>query len=144
MTPPLPQAAPPAGRRELRLARLWWLMGWLLLLGVVYACLEPSSSAPNLHVNDKIEHAAAYFLMGFWFGGLLEQRSYPLLAFGLLFLGALIEVAQAVMGWGRTGDVRDFIADAVGVAASLALVYAGLGSWLMQLERRCGLSHESS
>lgn len=131
-----------ASRRELRLARLWWLVGWLLLVAVVYGCLEPARYVPNLHMSDKVEHTGAYFVMTFWFGGLLEQRGYPLLACALLLLGALIEVAQGVLGWGRTADAWDFVADAVGVAAALAFVYAGMGEWLVQLERRCGLSHE--
>jgi VanZ family protein len=131
-------------RRDLKLSRLWWLAGWTLLAIVVYGCLEPAKYVPNFHVSDKFEHAGAYFAMGFWFGGLLERRSYPLLAFALLLLGALIEVAQGLMGWGRTADVWDFVADSVGVFAALALIYAGLGSWMLQLEQRFGLAREPS
>jgi VanZ family protein len=113
-----------------------------LLLLVVSGCLEPPRYVPNVHVSDKVEHAAAYFLLTFWFGGLLARRSYPGLAIAMLVLGALIEVAQGLMGWGRTADIRDFAADALGVALGLALLYAGLGSWMAQVERRFGLSRE--
>jgi VanZ family protein len=138
-------AWPPASGRKrgsLRFAGLWWTLGWILLLVVVSGCLEPPRYLPNFHVSDKVEHIAAYFLLTFWFGGLLARRSYPALAIVMLILGALIEVAQGAMGWGRTADVRDFLADSVGVAIGLVFIYAGLGSWMMEVERRCGLSRE--
>jgi VanZ family protein len=142
MTASMQDSAHGVGRRELRLGRLWWLAGWVLLLGVVFGCLEPARYVPNLHVSDKFEHAGAYFLVTFWFGGLLEYRGYPLLAAALLALGVLIEVAQGFMGAGRSADAWDFVADAVGVFAGLAFMYAGLGSWMIQLERRFGLYRE--
>jgi VanZ family protein len=129
-------------RGSLRLAALWWTLGWVLLLLVVSGCLEPPRYVPNVHVSDKVEHATAYFLLTFWFGGLLARRSYPALAIAMLVLGALIEVAQGLMGWGRTADIRDFAADSLGVAIGLAFIYAGLGSWMAQVERRFGLSRE--
>jgi VanZ family protein len=140
---PRPNTAVTA-RQDLRLARLWWAAGWILLVSVTWSCLEPARYVPNLHVSDKFEHAAAYFLMALWFGGLLERRRYPLLALGLLVLGAIIEVAQGLMGWGRQMDFWDFVADAQGVVLAIALLYAGLGSWMSQLERLFGLSREPS
>jgi VanZ family protein len=136
------QIASGTRRRHLRFARLWWAAGWILLIAVIVGCLEPPRYVPNLHVSDKLEHAGAYFLLTFWFGGLLARRSYPPMAVAMLILGALIEVAQGAMGWGRDEDVWDFVADAVGVFAALALIYAGLGSWLVQIERLFGLSRD--
>lgn len=50
---------------------------------------------------------------------LLGRWAYPdsklVLLLGLLALGAGIEVAQEFTGW-RTGDLADWVADAVGVA----------------------------
>ncbi|HKT73487.1 MAG TPA: VanZ family protein [Steroidobacteraceae bacterium] len=121
-----------------------WIIGWVLLATVIYTGLEPARYVPNLHVSDKVEHATAYFAMCFWFGGLLERRRYPLLTVGLLALGAAIEVAQGWMGWGRTADFRDFIADAAGVAVGLGFLWAGFGGWAYRLERRFRLSREPS
>jgi VanZ family protein len=126
--------------KNLKFARLWWAAGWILLFGMIISCLEPPRYVPNLHVSDKIEHAGAYFLLTFWFGGLLARRSYPPMAVAMLVLGALIEVAQGAMGWGRTEDFWDFVADAEGVFAALVLIYAGLGTWLVHIERLFGLS----
>jgi len=129
---------------QLKLARVWWLIGWLLVLVVTVGCLEPARYVPDLHVSDKLEHAGAYFGMTCWFGGLVRRRSYWLLALWMLLFGALIEVAQGVMGLGRDADVRDFVADAIGVAAALTLVYVGLGTWPSRIERFVGLSREPS
>jgi VanZ family protein len=144
MTSPSGKAAASLTRRDLRFRRLLWALGWIMVLGVLYGCLEPARYVPNLHVSDKLEHGGAYFLLALWFGGLLERRSYPLLTIGLLVLGALIEFAQGWMGWGRSEDIHDFLADAVGVLVAMALLYAGLGAWMIQLERMLGLTGESS
>jgi VanZ family protein len=124
----------------LKLARLWWLAGWALVIFVTVSCLEPPRYVPDLHLNDKVEHAGAYFGLTFWFGGLVRRTRYVILAFWMLAFGAAIEVAQGLMGWGRTADVWDFAADAVGIAAALALVYVGLGSWMGWIEQLLGSS----
>jgi VanZ family protein len=129
---------------QLKLARLWWMAGWVIVLFITISCLEPPRYVPDLHVSDKVEHAGAYFGMTFWFGGLLRRRRYLLLAFWMLLFGAGIEVAQGLMGLGRTADVWDFAADAVGIAIALALVYIGLGSWMWRIEQFLGLSREPS
>jgi hypothetical protein len=70
----------------------------------------------------------------------MDRRRYSLMVVALLALGALIEVAQGLMGWGRTADVWDFAADVGGVFAAALPVYVGLQSWMLQVERRLGLS----
>jgi VanZ family protein len=129
---------------KLKLASLWWIAGWVIVVFITISCLEPPRYVPDLHVSDKLEHATAYFGMTFWFGGLIGRRRYLLLAFWMLLFGAGIEVAQGLMGLGRTADVWDFAADAVGVAIALTLVYIGLGSWMRWTERFLGLSRERS
>jgi hypothetical protein len=48
------------------------------------------------------------------------------------------------MGWGRDADILDWAADSVGVAIAMVLLYAGLGSGMWWIERRLGLSREST
>jgi VanZ family protein len=129
---------------RLKLAHLWWLLGWALVIFITVSCLEPPRYVPDLHVSDKIEHAGAYFGMTFWFGGLVRRSRYVILALWMLAFGAAIEVAQGLMHWGRDADIWDFAADAVGVAIALALVYIGLGSWMWRIERLFGISREST
>jgi VanZ family protein len=129
-------------KHPLKLANLWWLAGWGMVLFVTVVCLEPPRYVPDLHVSDKVEHASAYFGLTFWFGGLVGRTRYLILACWMLAFGAAIEVAQGLMGWGRTADIWDLAADAVGVAMALALVYIGFGSWMSWIERLLGLSRE--
>lgn len=94
---------------------------WACLLGVVVLSLTPVQQLPPQVLNlwDKAQHAGGFAvltLLGLW---AYPQRAVTLLA-AMLALGAGIEVAQAATGW-RYGDVADWVADAVGVAAAYAL-----------------------
>ena len=129
-------------RTNLQLVRIWWTAGWILVLFITISCLEPPRYVPNLHLWDKLEHALAFFGLTFWFGGLVRRRAYPLLVLWMLLFGAGIEVAQGVMGLGRDADVWDWVADSVGVALAITLVYLGLGSWMFRIEQLLGLARE--
>jgi VanZ family protein len=126
--------------KKLRLAPLWWACAVGLTLYVVIECLVPARMVPDLRVSDKLEHAGAFWLMTFLYGGVLERRRFPLLIAGMLLLGAGIEIAQGTMGLGRDMDFRDWVADAVGVVAAVIPAYLGLDSWMLYIEQRLGLS----
>jgi len=128
---------------HLKLPQLWWLIGWALVLFILYSTLAPSDYVPNLHVWDKLEHAGAFFGLTLWFGGLIRRRRYVLLAVWMLLLGIAIELAQGYMGLGRDMDIRDVYADATGVAIAFALLGAGLSHWAVYAERILGLSRET-
>ena len=115
-------------------ARFWYALGLLLTLLVIVVCLVPQRDLPRMNISDKIEHALAYVALTLWFGGLFRPRSYGWIALWMLVLGAGIEIAQGLMGLGRTADIRDFYADAAGVAAGLALALIGLRHWVAWLE----------
>jgi VanZ family protein len=119
---------------ELRLARLWWALGWAMVLYIAISCLEPARYVPNLHLWDKAEHALAFFGMSVWFGGLVRRSRYPLIAVAMLLFGGGIEIAQGEMRFGRDEDIMDFVADSVGIAVALTLLYLGLGAWTRWIE----------
>lgn len=105
----------------LRVTGLARVAFWACLLGVVVLSLTPVQQLPPQVLNlwDKAQHAGGFAvltLLGLW---AYPQRAVTLLA-AMLALGAGIEVAQAATGW-RYGDVADWVADAVGVAAAYAL-----------------------
>lgn len=105
----------------LRVTGLARVAFWACLLGVVVLSLTPVQQLPPQVLNlwDKAQHAGGFAvltLLGLW---AYPQRAIKLLA-AMLALGAGIEVAQAATGW-RYGDVLDWVADAVGVAAAYAL-----------------------
>jgi len=87
---------------------------------IVWLSVAPTTSLPQVTLWDKFEHAGAYFglaLLGSWaFPGRVWR-----LAIGLFLLGVGVEIAQATMGWGRTGDPLDALANTIGVALGLGL-----------------------
>ncbi len=148
MTLPARHSTPNAKLRalppHLKSPRLWWSIGWALVAFILYSTLAPSPDVPNLHIWDKLEHSGAFFGLTLWFGGLIRRSRYPLLAFWMLLFGAVIELAQGYMGWGRDMDIHDFYADAIGVAVAFVLLGAGLCNWPLYAERIVGLSREAS
>jgi VanZ family protein len=120
---------------ELRLARLWWALGWAMVVFITVSCLEPPRYVPNLHLWDKAEHALAFGGMALWFGGLVRRSRYLVVGFVMLLFGGGIEIAQGVMRWGRDMDIMDFLADGVGISIALIALYLGLGAWACWIER---------
>lgn len=97
---------------------------WLACIVFTAAALAPPEHLPELahSIWDKAEHAAAFgglYLLGHW----VYARRRVVLVCSLLAFGGAIEVAQAAAGW-RTGDIADWVADAVGVALAVGLTMA--------------------
>jgi len=87
---------------------------------LLYLTLAPGEDLPPTHVWDKAQHAISWFVLtaiglAFW-----PTRPARIGAFVLL-LGVLVEVLQAVLPFGRDGDVRDLLGDAVGVLPALLI-----------------------
>jgi VanZ family protein len=128
-----PQPAP----AKLRYSKLWWGIGWSIIAVVIYGSLiRPDGRDVPFEVSDKLVHFSAYWLMSIWFAGVLEKRRYPWLALALLAFGGAIELLQGAMGYGRDADWRDMIANTLGVFTALGVAYAGLGSWMVAIERQ--------
>lgn len=127
------------GANRLRLAPLWWTAGIVLALLIVFHSLTPAIQV-TAAFGDKIGHALGYAALSFWFAGLVERRRYVLLGAVLLAFGIAMELAQHLMGLGRTADWGDVAANLAGILAALGLAYAGLGAWMIEVERRLGLS----
>jgi VanZ family protein len=121
---------------------LWWSLGWAMVLFILYSTLAPARLVPDLHVNDKIEHATAFFGMTFWFGGLVARRRFWVLGIVMSAFGAAIEVAQGTMGLGRDMDIHDWYADTCGVLVALGVLLTCVprrrGSWLQWVESLIG------
>lgn len=118
---------------DLRYARLWQTLGWLLLALIVILSLMPHPPSPPLLAWDKLQHVLAYTTLMVWFRLAFAPRwRWPLL---LLALSVALEFLQ---GWGgvRHFDLRDMLANAIGIAGGLVLVIATpLGGLLIRLER---------
>lgn len=103
-----------------------WLAYWGVLLTVMHL---PKVSPPRvaLRLGDKVLHCAAYLvlaLLGGWVALRLGRRvdTRWVVRWGLIYAayGAADELLQPLSG--RTCQLGDWLADAIGVAVALALV----------------------
>jgi VanZ family protein len=108
---------------------LWTILyaGWLAAVIVLSLVPSPPEISIGLLSWDKIQHAGAYGLMTI-LGGLglchfiRSGRCWPASAAIALLVGILLEGAQGLMNIGRSADLQDWAADAVGAASALFLV----------------------
>jgi VanZ family protein len=116
----MPAYQPP---RPLRIAA--YVLASLILL---YMCLAPSDGLPKVNLWDKLEHAAAWFVLTGT--GLIlsprRPRGIALYAFGF---GVFVEVVQGLMGFGRDADWHDVAADSIGIVAAF-IPYFVIRFWL--------------
>jgi len=114
----------------------FWLGLWIgALLGVVIVCLLPGTELPKVPVSDKLEHALAFFVLSAA-AVQLFRRGAPLaiVALGLLALGGAIELAQALLTTTRAMEAADFLADAIGIGAGLAIAWTPLRDVLLRID----------
>ena len=91
------------------------------VLVILYMTLAPNEDVPGSSlVWDKAAHSIAFGLLTV-IGLLMSTHRRLLVAGAVLGLGVAIEVAQSLMPFGRSGDWRDALGDAVGVGLGLAL-----------------------
>jgi VanZ family protein len=114
----------------MNLARIEWTGGVVLLLAATVVCLVPGHELPApLQLNDKVDHMVGHGLLAAYFTGLVPRRRWWKIFVGLLFFGAVIEVAQSLMHLGRDGDPRDVLANLIGVSGGLLVGYLGVSRW---------------
>jgi VanZ family protein len=86
---------------------------------LLWISLAPTDKLPAAGlVWDKAEHALAYLVLTAVSWVLFPARPWRVAAYAMA-VGAAVEVLQATMGFGRQGDWRDLLADAIGVAVAL-------------------------
>jgi peptidoglycan/LPS O-acetylase OafA/YrhL len=107
------------------MSRSAWLGLFLaaLVFTLVMAWLPHPPSVPG-NPNDKIQHIAAFTCLSLL--GAMAFPAFPLARLGerLSFLGAIIEVVQAIPALHRDCDIRDWIADTLAVVVALFVVGA--------------------
>ncbi len=110
---------------------LWRLLGWALVLTVVYLSLTPKPPPTVMTFGDKVGHLAAYAsLMAWW---LQIHRRPERLALLFVLMGLALEILQSLSGF-RTGDIFDMAANTVGVGLGW-LSARLLPDWLARLDR---------
>ena len=121
---------------NLRARPVWLLLGWLLVLLVIYFSLaRVSLDAPVEHA-DKFEHILVYGTLMSWFTNHCVLRACIVYAFGFVVMGVALEYVQRLTGY-RTFDVADMAANVVGVAAGWVLAPPRLPGFLRAVETFC-------
>ncbi|HEV7713953.1 MAG TPA: VanZ family protein [Steroidobacteraceae bacterium] len=125
-----------AARPKLRFGWLWWAVGWALIALTFRDSLERDvPSFAHMFPSDKILHYTGYFLLALWFAGVTHRKRYAIVGVLLICMGGLIEILQGAMNNGREADWFDFMANSLGIVTGLAIAYAGLGMWMVWVER---------
>jgi len=99
--------------------RLFQVLGWLCVLAIVALSLVAPRWRPVTFVPHNLEHIAIFAVTGFALGlgypGRLPHRMAMLVVFA-----AAVELAQVFVP-GRHARLIDFVVDALGACAGLAL-----------------------
>jgi VanZ family protein len=123
----------------LRYAGRWQIAGIAVLIAVLAAALTPAiwfmpdMRGAGFYLSDKWLHGITFAILTVWFCGQFARRAYWRLALGMLAFGGLIEVCQYFLAY-RSAELLDFVADAIGIIAGLAIAFAGAGGWSLRVE----------
>jgi len=120
---PPSEAAVISKANPLKLIRIWYALGTMMLVAVAAVSLMP---VPDTGVNDKFSHLLTYFLLAGWFSLLARDRvmlAWTLAA--LIAYGMLLELLQSQTGY-RFAEWGDVVANGVGAVAGIALYFTPL------------------
>ncbi|MDW8260370.1 MAG: VanZ family protein [Gammaproteobacteria bacterium] len=117
---------------ELQHPRAWATLSVALLLVATWLFLRPMPDSADwwfawlgrLAESDKVLHFAAFTVFAAWFSSITTRRRWPATSAMLLLYGTLIEVAQGAMPTGRSAELLDLVADALGIGLGFLL-----GAW---------------
>lgn len=96
-----------------------------LVTAVVFACLPQPPALPTDALGDKFHHVLAFAVLAALAAAGWPQTPAWRRIEHLSFLGALIEVVQAIPTLHRDCDIRDWVADTLAI-----LVVTGLAALL--------------
>lgn len=90
---------------------------------IAYLSLAPASGLPTAQWSDKVNHFIAYASLGVPLAiALGKERWLAAIAIATAY-GAFMELAQGSLTAGRTADLIDGIANALGACAGVAIGY---------------------
>ena len=109
---------------HLKLLRIWYALGLLMLIGVATISLMPMPAVGG--VSDKFSHLLTYFLLAGWFGMLARNRFMLIwILVGLIAYGMLLELLQGQTGY-RYAEWGDVAANGTGALVGVTLYFTPL------------------
>lgn len=119
----------------LRYPKLWFGLGWLMLIAVTVGSLMPGMDGLDVDTHDKFIHFSSYFALMLWFAGLYQRRRhYALIAAILMALGVFLDALQGQLPY-RQFDMLDIAANTAGVICGFGLAVLMMGGWCQRVER---------
>ena len=116
---------------------LWDGLWCVAIAAVVVGSLSPPPPLPDVPSGDKWLHFAAYFVLAACAVQLFARWSALLGAgVGLVLLGVGMEYAQGALTVNRMMDMRDALANTLGVIAGLGLQLTSLRDALLKFDTR--------
>lgn len=123
--------------KPLRHPRAWCALWCLAIAVVVVASLMPPPPMPDFDHSDKWSHFLGYFVLATCAVQLFRNWVALLGAgLGLVLLGIGIEHAQGALSTGRMFDMRDALANTLGVIAGLGIRLTPLRDLLLRIDGR--------
>jgi VanZ family protein len=118
-----------------RFAKLWLVLGWMLVaLIVVLSLLPKPPELIGFEQSDKLSDIIAYMTLMLWFANIYAQRPYQLrLALGFFAMGVGLELLQGLTGY-RTFKYADIISNGIGILLALYLAKTRLATCLLHLD----------
>lgn len=121
-------------KNKFRFVYLPLIIYWMLLLT---ATSLPGEDLPNIGVSDKIEHFTAYFILAVILNlALLVQSKYGIVKLrSSLFATIIISCYAALDEFhqlfipGRSGDIKDWIADFVATCTGVLIIFLISGKY---------------
>lgn len=102
----------------------------------LWSALVPADDSPGLFPWDKLAHFTAFYVVTLLALPAFPRAHVAAIAVGMTGLGVLIEILQMLPVVNRDSDVKDIVADVLGIGAALAPVLAwrmrDLGAWLQR------------
>lgn len=123
-------------RDGLKLIRVWYLLGVLMLLIVGGLSLLP---LPDVGVGDKLSHVVTYVFLAGWFSLLAaNRRILGWTVVGLMAYGMLLELLQGMTAH-RYAEWADVLANGIGILVGILVYFTPLPRVLGYVDRKLAL-----
>lgn len=114
---------------ESTLRRLWIAAILALVVAIVVGSLWPRPVVPNESFPDKTAHFLAYLSLALLGSGIANPTGLWRTMLRCFLLGAMLEVAQALLTDHRVADLGDLAANAAGIVAAWLAAAQGRAGW---------------